>query len=312
MNYISTKGMPKIEWLLERQKGIGGSDVAAVMGVNPWRTALDVYYEKISEEPIERPETLPMKYGRYVEGIVAKFYAEQSGNIVHNDNKIRIHPKYNFLRANIDRIIITEGKFPGILEVKSTSFQGLKKWDDGDYPLPAWLQMQHYFGVSGYDWGAFAIIADNREFRVFNVHPDKELIALIEEGMIKFWQNHVMKRIPPPPCTVNEVYKLYPNSDPSKTITCDESTAAAINRLKDVRESLKPLENEKESLETEIKCFMKDAETLTDMRGNQLITWKQSRGFLKLNDKKLAEEEPEIYQRYCEQIPGNRRFLIKF
>lgn len=46
---VSTEGLPREEWLAYRRKGIGGSDAAAVLGISPFRTGVDLYYDKLGQ-----------------------------------------------------------------------------------------------------------------------------------------------------------------------------------------------------------------------------------------------------------------------
>jgi len=108
------------EQLLERRKGIGGSDVAAILGLSQWKTPIDVYNEKVNNEyPIATPR---MRWGIRLENAIATEYKEQTGRKIRKCHKIIRHKKYPFLLGNIDRVIISgNGYGPGILEIKTAS-----------------------------------------------------------------------------------------------------------------------------------------------------------------------------------------------
>lgn len=105
----------RLDWLKERQKGIGGSDVAAILGVNPYKTPLDVYYEKTAEIVEDKPQSDAAFWGSTLEDIVAKEFAARTGMKVQRLNSSlgvsfyeRI-PKASAAawgRANIDRAIV--------------------------------------------------------------------------------------------------------------------------------------------------------------------------------------------------------------
>jgi putative phage-type endonuclease len=135
------------EWRQARETGIGSSDCAAVLGLSEYRTPLDVYLEKIGEKP-DQEENLKMKFGLEAEPIVARMFEQKTGLTVRNDFKIRIHPVYPFLIANLDRTILANnGRGVGILEIKKLkSRQRLKplSWmlRLGDYQIN-YIMLQH-------------------------------------------------------------------------------------------------------------------------------------------------------------------------
>ncbi|HBE9812360.1 TPA: YqaJ viral recombinase family protein, partial [Clostridioides difficile] len=80
-----TKNIDKIDWLKNRQLGIGGSDASAVAGLNPWKTSVQVYIEKKEEIPIET-KSFRMELGNRLEGLVAELFTEETGLKVRNVN----------------------------------------------------------------------------------------------------------------------------------------------------------------------------------------------------------------------------------
>ena len=141
-NKVDTSKMTKIEWLKERQKGIGGSDVAGILGLSKFKSPLDIYLEKTAEEPIEQEDNAAMKAGRMLEDTVARWFIEETQFITKRDNKIRIHKTRPYLIANVDRVILGQEKGPGILEIKTTSGFYASNWET-EIPEEYYLQLQH-------------------------------------------------------------------------------------------------------------------------------------------------------------------------
>lgn len=134
---VSTKGMSKEEWLKHRQSGIGGSDASAVAGINPWKTAVQVYIDKKQEE-VKEVKSFRMELGNRLEGFVAELFTEETGLKVRNVNGILANEKYPFAFANIDRAIVGEKAF---LECKTTNSYAAKDWENG---IPAHYEIQCY------------------------------------------------------------------------------------------------------------------------------------------------------------------------
>ncbi|MCI4689042.1 YqaJ viral recombinase family protein, partial [Clostridioides difficile] len=122
-----TKNIDKIDWLKNRQLGIGGSDASAVAGLNPWKTSVQVYIEKKEEIPIET-KSFRMELGNRLEGLVAELFTEETGLKVRNVNGMLKNEKYPFAIANIDRAIVGEKAF---LECKTTNSFSIKEWENG-------------------------------------------------------------------------------------------------------------------------------------------------------------------------------------
>ena len=173
---VSTADMDRRDWLQVRTRGIGGSDIAAIAGVSPWATPLSVYLDKIGEAP-EQEETEAMRWGTILEPIIAKEYARRHPDYqVRRVNAILQHPHIPFFLANVDREIRKAGAQPGILEIKTTSAWMSGYWRED---APDWVtcQLQWYLGVTGYTWGAVAVLIGGQEYREIEMARTTRLSA---------------------------------------------------------------------------------------------------------------------------------------
>ena len=116
----------KQEWLRERKNYLGGTDLAAIAGLSPYRTALDVYLDKTSDD-ITCETNAAMRWGNLLEDVVAKAYSEDTGYAVEIEPNTIYHPEYKFLGANIDRWV---GDKEYVLECKTAGFIKAKEWGD--------------------------------------------------------------------------------------------------------------------------------------------------------------------------------------
>ena len=133
------------DWKKERQKGIGGSDVAVALGVSRWKSPLRLYLEKIGE--IEhQPDNEFMYWGRKLEALVIEQFSEVTGKVVEKIDKILVHPEHDFMIANIDGYIPEED---AVVEAKTASSYKLDEWSGDNIPIEYVLQGQDYLAVTG-------------------------------------------------------------------------------------------------------------------------------------------------------------------
>jgi len=186
-----------LEQLQERQKGIGGSDSPVIMGVSPFNNIHDLYLEKTGPV-VEIIETPAMKRGSMLEPLVADIYREKTGRKVTVEKKLFHHSLIDFLLGNVDRKIMDSEKGEGILEIKCPGLQVFGKCKREGLQDYYQIQLQHYLAVTGCKWGAFGVFnAEQWDLIHFDVERDDELIDLIIEKDIKFWE--MVKAGTPPP-----------------------------------------------------------------------------------------------------------------
>ncbi|HYL22453.1 MAG TPA: YqaJ viral recombinase family protein [Gemmatimonadales bacterium] len=188
----------RASFLEERRKGIGGSDAAAVVGLNPYSTALDVYKEKVGEGA-PKPVTPAMQRGTYLEPVAVDLFVEVTGRKVRRQPQ-RVHPSYDFIIGNIDRQILQDAERPtGLLEVKCPGIRTFLKIQHKGLPAHWAVQGQHYLGVYDYDYMSFAVFnADLWKLIHFDIERDDAVIEALFAKEIDFWREHVERRVPPP------------------------------------------------------------------------------------------------------------------
>jgi len=312
-NYISTIEMTDEVWAEKRNHGIGGSDVAAILGLSDYKTAVDVYLEKIGEKEPVKPNP-KMIAGNMMEDIIASWWASENGFRIQRDNKIRIHPKYNIFMGNIDRLIIDNGhgRGTGILECKNTTSFAFKQWENEGLPKTHFCQTLYYMGLSGHKWGEVAVLVDGWNLKSIPIEFDKEFIELMYEQLLDFWYNHVMVHRPPLARDENDVKSLFKRVNNEKTLdaTSNETLIKACHSLAALKSELKKLESKEKSLEAEIKIAMMDSTILT--AGEEILaTWKQNKDGKKFDFQAFQEDHPEIFSKYVKPSPGVRVFLLK-
>jgi len=178
----------------DRTQFIGASEVGAILGHDPYKTALQVYEEKVG---LVLPFTgnAHTRRGTRLEEIAAEEYAAKTGKRLHRVHGRLQHPVYPFLTGKIDRRVVGER---ALAEIKCPSLGAFSKIKRTGLHEGYIAQMQTYLGLAGFEVGYWVIFcADQMEVVDFPVEFDPELYTQIVDRVSSFWLNHVVPKIPP-------------------------------------------------------------------------------------------------------------------
>lgn len=205
--------MNKAEWLEERKNGIGGSDAATILGLNPYKSNVDLWEEKTGRKEAEDiSDKLYVQYGTVAEEHLRELFKLDfpKYEVSHEENTIIKHPKYDFLFASLDgQLVNKETGELGILEIKTTNIlQSMQKekWKD-KIPDNYYCQILHYLNVTGYSFVILKaqlkydydgdIRLETKHYKIMREDVEED-IKLLEEQEIKFWKEYVQKDKRPP------------------------------------------------------------------------------------------------------------------
>lgn len=305
---INTLNLDRNEWLKYRTQGIGGSDVGAIIGINKWKSVLDVYLEKIGEAPREDITSEAAYWGNTLEEVVAREFSARTGKKVRRRNAMLQHPEHPFMLANVDREIVGEN---AILECKTTSEYNKELWSGEQVPDSYMLQVQHYLAVGGYERGYIACLIGGNKFVWYEINRDEELINYIMEIETDFW-NKVENRTPPEidgsEAAEKLVKKMFPSAE-DKEITLDNETEILAIERQQLKEQIKELETQLAEKENKIKMYLKEAEKAEGL--DYIITWKNTKGRETFDSKQFKKDFPQLYNNYIHIGEGTRKFDIK-
>lgn len=241
------------EWLKLRSRYIGGSDAAAVCGLNEFQSPYALWCEKRGITPPFEGNMRTM-VGTFLEDFVAQQFEEETGKKVRKSNFSFINEDYPWAIADIDRFVVGED---AILECKTTSEMNLKHYRNGDYPARFYVQVQHYMAVLEKSKAYLAVLIGNKEFKLFEIDRDDDEIAALMEAEKAFYERMT--------------------SDNPPTIDGSESTREALNAQVDNSAEEEPepadLSDKKQMLDTlgEIEQAISQLEEQRDSIKNQLI-----------------------------------------
>jgi len=281
---ISTEGISKKEWLEYRQKGIGGSDIASVVGINPWSSPLAVYYSKIEKVPELEEENLPAELGIYNEPFIRtkfeKWFLENEGMSV----KVQLipyilqHPTNKIALANLDGFIVNPLlKEEAIIECKMTSERNYTNWRDENLPDYYFLQIMWYLYVTNCKKCYLCTLVGNNKFVVTVIERNEDVINSIVEKANYFWTNFIEKKVLPAPSgddsSKDILDKMY-KAEEGKEIILEDKLVDSIRIILDLKKKVTEITQEIELNQQLIKAEMKTA-TLAHC-GKYIITWKET------------------------------------
>lgn len=230
--------------LEEQRTGVGGSDAATVLGLNPFTTAYELYLDKLGEAPPEDENFLKEAryWGSVLEQPVCDRYAEETGFKVQRANQLIRSKEHPFMIANIDRKVVGEDRKIGFEAKTAARPDGWGESGSNEIPPYIMLQCQHYLAVTGYDVWDLAVLIGNRDYRSFRIVPIEEIISQLVEAEEEFW-DRVQAKVAPEPdwqsaATTRLIKNLYPGTN-GQVVQLPEVTQKYQDVLKDAQEQAK-------------------------------------------------------------------------
>jgi len=263
------------EWLKFRRQGIGGSDVAAILGFSPWRSPFSVWADKTGRTPIDEQGNEFTHWGTIMEPILAGEFQNVTGKKVFRQNKTFYVPEHPFLRANIDRDIAGE---PGFLEIKTATEYKSSEWQDDKVPIPYQFQVQHYMHVLNRPYVYFAYLVGGHAFGFKRVDRDQASIDQFEPMLIDWWEKHIINDEPPEvdgtDATTSALRALYPDDD-GDTVILDNQFDTLLTDREQLKASIKETNSAVSAIDNQLRQAIGDA--TTGETGNWLVTNKTSK-----------------------------------
>lgn len=304
---FDSKNATREEWLKVRKLGIGGSDMAAVLGLSPWRSPIDVWLDKTSDT-VEEKESEPMYWGNVLEEVVAQEFAKRTGWKVRNNNFTLQSDEYPYLLANIDREIV--GLDAG-LECKTANAFKANEWDGDNVPDAYYIQCQHYMAVTGKSSWWIACLVGGNTFYYKEIKRNEEVIAAIIDTGAAFWELVKNKTMPAPDDTKqceNALKKLYQKSN-GQSVELPANYGNMIIDYLEIKNQLSELETKKRGIENVMKDFLKDNEKAT--YGEHYVSWKSTKPRETFDAKAFKNDYPELHKQYIKVGEPSRRMDIK-
>jgi len=302
------------DFSVDRSKYIGGSDIGAILGLSRFKTPLEVWMEKTGKET-KKVDSLPLRFGSFAEDFVAREYSRATGFELIHDESIFIHPEHTFMSAHIDRFVL-EGGSPSpmrILECKTSNPFSSGDWGEvgsDEVPMSYLCQCIWCMAITGIDKTDLAVLFGNSDFRIYEIPRDPALEELVIAKATNFWDEHVLKDIPPPASNEQDCQTLFSKGDSAKSIEAGQEALELTKRLRLLNSEIDVREKEISFIKQTIMSQMGEAELLT-YQGRTLASWKAPKPSFRLDSKRFELEHPQLASNYKIPVQNSRRLVIK-
>ena len=293
---VKTAGMSREEWLRWRTKGIGGSDVSVIAGVNPFRSIFQLWLEKTGQVEPEETENDNTHFGNVLEPVVKREFSKRTGLKVRAKRALLQSEEYPFMLADLDGVIYENGKM-NLFEAKTASAYKQEIWEKG-IPEEYILQVQHYMAVTGAEKTYLAALVGGNRFYWKVVRRDEQKIAEIIALEKAFWEENVLAGKEPVPdgsgATTDFLNEKYASSN-GNTILLPEEALGLCRRYEELSGQLNELQDKKDAVSNQLKNFLKNNES--GVIGEYRVTWKQVTSTT-FDKKRLEKENRALYEEY--------------
>ena len=298
-----------------RATGIGASEIAAIVGLSPYTSPLDVYLRKrgLTEEFSGNNST---RWGLVLEPVIAEAYTAETGISLIGDGRTTVvHSTYPWALCTPDRVAADRSR---VVEIKTAGLRMADQWGEpgsDDVPEYYLTQCAWQMAVLDIDAADIAVLIGGSDFRIYSLARDRELEdALLEAGR-RFWHDNVMTGEPPAPRDSDEFARVlsakYPAETTATLVDAEGDIVRVAFALRTVRDEIKRLEAEELALENEIKAAIGENAGVCGRFGK--ITWKATKERAVTDYKALCSSlDPAVVKAFTQIKPGVRRFLPKW
>lgn len=279
----------KEEWLALRKGYIGGSDAAAVLGLDEYKSPYSLWAEKTGKIP-EFKGNITTKVGAFLEQFVADMWSEETGKKLRKKNRILVNEAYPWACADVDRLVVGE---KSLLEIKTTnSFPIMRKCKDGTFPDRWYVQMMHYLAVTGLEKAYLAVLLNCRDVLYYELSRDEDEIAALMKAEEAFWEkvkNDNQPDVDGSEATSDALNTIYADAVPGEVELFGRE--GLFEQYADLKLQKKAIEGKITEVENIIKDDMGEAER--GFIADHKVMWKnQVRS--SFDTKKFASAHPEI------------------
>ncbi|OIV47466.1 endonuclease [Sodalis sp. TME1] len=293
--------------LLDRQKYLGGSDVAGILGISPWRTALDIYLDKVQprKEEISPQKQKIFTRGQRMEPYIIDLLSEETGLKIAKRGHRYFDPELPYIAAEID----AEAESGENIEIKTVSPFKARDWGEqqtDSIPVYYTAQAMHGLMVTGKKVCVFGVLIGGDDFRVYRVERDDETIAAIRAKEMEFWERVV--NLTPPPIINEHDVKRHFDRDAGSSIEANGKMISLINELRMLKVRKDEAEKDIQIIEEQIKLIMQQHSIVTiDQR--PIITWK-TQSSIRFDISAFKNTHPAIFDKF-KKTTQSRVFRLK-
>ena len=279
----------------DRRGYLGGSDIAAAVGMSRWKTRLQLWAEKTGRiDPPDLSDNEAVELGSELEEFVAKKFERKAGMSIRRAPKHYVHPNHSWMRCQVDRLVTGTDE---LLEVKTTSAWKSKEWEGEEIPKEYILQVQWQLLITGRSVGWIAVLIGGQKFLYKKLPADTTLQTMLLNRAVDFWGMVQRDEAPEATAQDNEsLVDIYPNK--TEQVQMVEELNIEIARLQELKMHIGELENQQAEIEAKLKQVI--GEGVGIMTSKYIAKWSPQVS-KRLDTKAVKENEPQIYDKYAKE-----------
>jgi len=308
----------RADWLAARRRGITATKIAAVAGVHPWLSALEVYDDMVGVT-VDVEENTAMRAGTFLEPFICREWAADTGRAIARSGLLA-HPDRAWQMATPDRLVLKPGRtswfgkwvnVDSLLEAKTALGWGALAWSD-EVPTHVQMQVQWQLAVTGLD-RAWVVALAGPQIKPFAVERDDELIADLTDIGEAFLLDHVARKVPPTPDGTERTARYLARRTPAvagaSTVLDPEQWADLTVRYWDAHREAAEYEKDKTAAGNAMRLLLGPAEEgYLPGETKPVVTFRESYP-VRFDAKALAADQPDLYAQYRRPASEPQRTL---
>lgn len=247
------------EWIAARRLSVGGSDSAALFGINPYKSEYELWAEKSGLLEPSRLESEALYWGKALEPVIADRYAQETGRELIDHGRFTIY-RDGYMSCTPDREVAGDTRGPGLLSIKNVTQFKASDWAI-EPPVYYQIQLQHELAVMGAPWGSFAVLIGGNRFHWLDVERNEAFIEELRSRVAEF-QRRVVETDPPPVDssrrTSEALAKLYA-AENGETVRLQQDASIVDAELQAIKRSIKDLEAQRDERENQLRALIGSA-----------------------------------------------------
>ncbi len=304
------KGSPEeveAQWLEARRAGVGGSDVAAIMGLSRYGSAYQVYQDKvlgIHEDISDRPA---VHWGNVLEPVVgAEYAANHPGRTIRRVNGIATSIARPWAQASLDYEVRDPEAGWGVLEIKTAGLRRAHDWEDG-VPVYYQTQVAHYLSVTGRSFADVSVLIGGSDYREYRLERDDEDVAAVDEAVDRFWHGNVEAGVPPEvgPADVGATFASHDR--PGADMLEAAEVPLEVTRYRMAKAALEDARRDCDAWAARVRELIGDAAGI-DCPGVRVRWLRGERG--RFDRKAFDADHPGTYEKYVTKAPADMGLRI--
>ena len=245
-----------------------------------------------------------------MEPFIARIAEDKLGIRLHKADWTGEHPSEPWMKSHFDYVKEIKGGYIPY-EIKNYNLNRMSKFEQNPLVMPdsdMGQLIQEAICVNS-SQAVLCVLFGGQYFRHYEVVVTDEMKEDLTKRMAVYW-GHVVAGTTPEPQTIEECKLLYSQAQEG-IVVANRQLEEVAKALKTTKEQIKQLEQQEDELAKFVLRALGNNTTLVSVDNSVLATWNQSKPSKRFDAKLFQQSMPDLYEKFCIEQPGSRRFLVK-